>query len=105
MRYILIAAVGMLCAACGLLDPQQQQTALQVVDQMLAQGTITAEQAEALRQAILSGGQVAWWEQAATVVLGAGLAWLGVRSKLPVIGRGAPTQKVGLPGDLVKKTK
>lgn len=92
-----IVAIALLTASCGLLDPQQQQTALQVVDQMLVQGTITQEQAEALRQTILQGGQIHWWEQAATAILGAGMAYLGVR-----VNRGAPTQKVGLPASLVK---
>ena len=92
-----LVAIALLTASCGLLDPQQQQTALQVVDQMLTNGVVTPEQAEALRQAILSGGQMHFWEQAATAVIGAGMAYLGVR-----IQRGAPTQKVGLPATLVK---
>lgn len=78
--------------ACGLLSPEQQQTALEVVSQMKAQGTITDQQFYALQEAILSGGQGVWWEQLATALLGAGLGYLGVR-----VNRGAPTQKVGLP--------
>lgn len=100
IKWAMLAVVCLSLTACGLLDPQQQQTALQVVDQMLDQGTITPEQAEALRQTILQGGQVHWWEQAATAVLGAAMAYVGVR-----VQRGAPTQKVGLPASLIKQAK
>ena len=67
----------LLLTSCGLLSPEQQQTALQTVDAMLTQGTITSVQAEALRQAILSGGQSAWWHDVGQVVLGAAMGYLG----------------------------
>lgn len=101
MRYLTLATMAVFCltlTACGLLDPQQQATALQVVDQMLAQGTVTQAQADALREAILSGGQAHWWQQAATAVIGAAVAYVGVR-----IERGAPTQRVGLPAAKIRQ--
>lgn len=79
LRLFCMLAVCLLLTGCGLMDPQQQATALQVVDQMLMQGTITAEQAEALRQTILSGGQLPWWQQVGQVLLGAGLGYLGIQ--------------------------
>ena len=66
-------------------------------------GSITQAQYEALREIVLNGSQTVWWQQLGTAVAGAGLAWLGVRSKLPLIGRGAPTQIVGLPAAKVTK--
>jgi hypothetical protein len=66
--------------SCGLLSPEQQTTALQTVDAMLTQGTITSQQAEALRQAILGGGQSAWWHQVGQIVLGAAMGYLGVQA-------------------------
>lgn len=105
MKFPKWALAALLClslTACGLLNPHQQAEALQVIEQMRANGTITAEQFEALRQTILDGGQASFWQQVGTILASAGLAWLGVRSKLPIIGRGAPTQVVGLPADKVK---
>jgi len=92
-----------LFAACGLMSPAQQGTALQVIDQMLVQGTITPEQHEGLRQAILQSGMMSWLQQAGTILGGAVLAWWGTRSNLPIIGRGAPTQRVGLPEGKVRR--
>lgn len=96
-KWAMLAVFCFALTACGLLDPQQQATALQVVEQMRAGGTITPEQAEALRQTILGGGQAHFWEQAAMLVLATGASLLGVR-----LQRGAPTQRVGLPATLVK---
>lgn len=92
-----IVAIALLTASCGLLDPQQQRTALQAVESMLSMGTITPEQAEGLRQAILGSGQAAFWQQAALVVGSVVASIAGVR-----LQRGAPTQKVGLPASMVK---
>jgi len=70
----------LLLTSCGLLSPEQQQTALSTVDAMLTQGTISSQQAEALRQAIISGGQTAWWHQLAQIVLGAAMGYIGVQA-------------------------
>ena len=92
ITYVVVAVACLLLAGCGLLSPEQQQTALQTVDAMVANGAATPAQAAAMREAILSGGQGAWWQQAATALVGAGLGYIGVR-----VQRGPPTQKVGLP--------
>lgn len=80
MKTMAMVCVCLLLCSCGLLSPEQQQTALQTVDAMLVQGTITAEQAEGLRQAILGGGQSAWWHQVGQIVLGAAMGYLGVQA-------------------------
>lgn len=87
----------LLLVGCGLLDPATQATALEVVEQLAAQGAITSEQSIALRQAVLADGRAAWWSQLLEVVAAAGLAYVGV-----AIRRGPPTQRVGLPADLVR---
>lgn len=81
MTLLAIVALGL--ASCGLMSAEQQSTALQVIDQMRMQGTITEAQYAALKETVLSSGQVAWWQQAAQVVLGAGLGYLGVSMKPP----------------------
>jgi hypothetical protein len=80
MKTSLMILACLLLTSCGLLSPEQQQTALQTVDAMFSQGTITSVQAEALRQAILSGGQSAWWHDVGQVVLGAAMGYLGVQA-------------------------
>lgn len=83
MRLVLRCAVlgaFLLClTACGLLSPEQQDDALRVIDAMLQQQTITAEQHAALRDAILRGGTQAWWVELAQMVGGAALAYFGVQ--------------------------
>lgn len=96
-KWAFVALVCVCFAGCGLLNPAQQSEAMQVLNQMKANGSITQAQYDAMVEMLLNGSQAAWWQQFATVAASAGLAWLGVRSNLPVIGRGAPTQKVGLP--------
>jgi len=80
MKMTMMVVACLLLTSCGLLTPEQQQTALQTVDAMMVQGTVTPEQAEGLRQAILGGGQSAWWQQAGQVVLGAAMGYLGVQA-------------------------
>jgi hypothetical protein len=80
----LLRCVAAICfvacfAACGLLSPEQQQTALQAIDQMRANGSITQAQYEALREGILSSGQGAWWQQLAMTVGGAAAAYFGIQ--------------------------
>jgi hypothetical protein len=66
-------------ASCAWLTPEQQQTALQVVDSMMAQGSITRAQHDALVEALLSGSSTAWWQQLVQVIGGAALAYAGVQ--------------------------
>lgn len=74
-----MAAVLMAMTSCGLLSNEQAQAALQIVNEMQAQGSVTAEQAEALRQALLANTGEPWWQQVGRVVLEVGLAVAGVR--------------------------
>ena len=90
--YVVAGLLALSLAGCGLMSPAEQSTALEVIEQMLRQGTITPEQYEGLRQAILSGGTGEWWHSLGEVVAGAALGYFGVQLR-----RGQPTQKVGLP--------
>ncbi|NRA59131.1 MAG: hypothetical protein HRU13_13550 [Phycisphaerales bacterium] len=94
IKWAALAAVCLLLTGCGMLSPEQQQHALQVVDQMVAQGSITHAQGQAMRESILSTGSI--WEHVIDIGAGAALAFLGVRAN-----RGKPTQKVGLAADKV----
>lgn len=97
MKYILLGAVALLVAGCGLLSPEQQATALEVIDQMLTQQQITPDQYEALREAILAKGSGAWWEELGLAIGSAALAYAGIQ-----IRRGPITQKVGLPAEKIR---
>lgn len=66
-------------ASCGMLAPDHAELALQAIDRMLAEGVVTVEQAEALRQALMTNAQPNWWLAVAQVALEVGLAVLGVR--------------------------
>jgi hypothetical protein len=66
-------------ASCAWLTPEQQQTALQVVDSMAAQGSISRAQHDALVEALLSGSSTAWWQQLVQVIGGAAWAYAGVQ--------------------------
>lgn len=96
MKYLLLVAVALLVTGCGLLSPQQQADALQVIDQMLKNGQITPDQFAALREAILAKGSGVWWEELGLALGSAALAYAGVQ-----IRRGPPTQKVGLPSSKI----
>lgn len=79
LRCAVVGAFLLSLTACGLLSPEQQDDALRVIDAMLTQNTITAEQHAALRDAILRGGTHAWWVELAQIVGGAALAYIGVQ--------------------------
>jgi len=66
-------------AGCGVLSNEHIETARQIIDQMQAQGSVTAEQAEALRQALQANTGEPWYTQVGRVVLEVGLAVVGVR--------------------------
>lgn len=65
--------------SCGWLGPDHTELALQAIDRMYAQGVVTVEQAEALRQALAQTAGPQWWVSLAQVALEVGLAVLGVR--------------------------
>lgn len=78
----------------------------EALNKMVSDGTITPEQGTAVFQAYTQFQESSsWWEMPVSILGGAVMAWLGVRSPLPLIGRGAPTQKVGLPASLVDEAK
>ncbi len=72
-------AAVLLLTSCGFLTNEQTQAALGIIDQMELQQSVTAEQAEALRQALLANTGEPWWQQLGRVVLEVGLAVAGVR--------------------------
>jgi len=79
MRKLTILVPCLLLAGCGLLDAGQVQAVTDVVNQLEASQAITMEQAEALRQAVLSGAGEPWWMQLGKIALEVGLAVAGVR--------------------------
>lgn len=79
MRTATVIVACMLLASCGVLNPTQVQGVLEVVNAMQNQGSITPEQGEALRQALLENSGEPWWQQVGRVVLEVGLAVAGVR--------------------------
>ena len=79
MRKLTILVPCLLLAGCGLLDAGQVQAVTDVVNQLEASQAITMEQAEALRQAILTNTGEPWWMQLGKIVLEVGLAVAGVR--------------------------
>ena len=79
MRKLTILVPCLLFAGCGLLDAGQVQAVNDVVNQLEANQAITMEQADALRQAILTNTGEPWWMQLGKIVLEVGLAVAGVR--------------------------
>ena len=79
MRKLTIIVPCLLLAGCGLLDAGQVQAVTDVVNQLEASQAITMEQAEALRQAILTNTGEPWWMQLGKIALEVGLAVAGVR--------------------------
>lgn len=69
-------------------------------------GVLTPEQGEGLVD-LWKSKAVAdsdWWQIPTTILVTLVLNAFGIRSNLPIIGRGAPTQKVGLPASMIKAT-
>jgi len=79
MRWLYMLGAATLLTSCGILDGGQVQAVTDVVNQLEANQAITMEQAEALRQAILTNTGDPWWLQLGRVVLEVGLAVAGVR--------------------------
>ena len=79
MKTVTTVAACLLLASCGVLNPEQVQGVLEVVNAMQNQGSITAEQGDALRQALLENSGEPWWQQIGRVVLEVGLAVAGIR--------------------------
>ena len=79
MRYLLLLPIPFLFCSCGIFDTGQMELALQVIEQMEIKGTVTAEQAEALRQALAANSGEPWYYQLGRVALEVALAVAGVR--------------------------
>lgn len=73
------AAFLFLATGCGVLDNEQTQAAIEIVNEMAKRGSMTAEQAEALVQALLANTGEPWWQQLLRVAVEVGLAVAGVR--------------------------
>ena len=78
--------------SCAALTPQQQSNAIATVNGMLANGSISQAQHDALVETITAGGATPLWQQGLQVLLGAGLGYVGVMRR-----RGPVTQEVGAP--------
>lgn len=74
-----LCCVVLMLSSCGMMSPAQQETAVQVLHQMRAAGTITEEQYQALLQALLQAGSAHFWEQVTTALGGAVMAYAGVQ--------------------------
>lgn len=85
---VTFAAIAILCTGCGLLSPAQQQTAIDTINEMMAQGTISQAQHEVLIDGVLQQSWSGFWEQMSGYALAAVAAYTGVQ-----IRRGPPTRK------------
>lgn len=79
MKWAATAAVLVSMTSCGLLDSEQTQAAIEIVNEMAKRGSMTAEQAEALVQALVASSDEPWWQQILRVAVEVGLAVAGVR--------------------------
>lgn len=79
IRFAVLAVAGLTLCSCGLFDSGQVELAMQVIQQMEAQGTVTAAQAEALREALSVSSTEPWYYQMGRVALEVALAVAGVR--------------------------
>ena len=79
IRWAALAAVCMALCSCGLFSSEQVQAALDIINQMEEQNTVTAAQAEALREALVTNTGEPWYMQAGRLALEVGMAVLGVR--------------------------
>ncbi|MCB9178999.1 MAG: hypothetical protein H6590_06215 [Flavobacteriales bacterium] len=99
LTLLFFALVSLLFLTAGC----QSDAFARVVERMVTDGDLTPAQGQVVVdawQATVGAGNE-WWVTPVNILGGAILAWLGVRSPLPLIGRGSPTQKVGLPVDKV----
>lgn len=111
-RCIKNAAILLLCLCvaalpgCQALTGQQRDSVRSYIQFEYENGNLTAAQRDAAIEAIDSDEPIDW---ASLGLIGANiaLALVGgpmiVRSRLPLLGRGKPTQKVGLPASKVQQ--
>lgn len=79
MRYLYLLPITFLFCSCGIFDSGQVEAAMQVISQMEAEGTVSVNQAAALREALMTNTGEPWYIQAGKMVLEIGLAVAGVR--------------------------
>ena len=79
IKWAALAAVGLTLCSCGLFTNEQIEAAVTVINQLAEDGKITGEQAEAMRQALMTNTGEPWYMQIGRVVLEVGLAVAGVR--------------------------
>jgi hypothetical protein len=79
MRWFWMLLAASLLTGCGVLPPDVVNSAVDVVNQLEAGSSITHEQAEALRQAILANTGEPWYYQVGRLALEVTLALAGVR--------------------------
>jgi uncharacterized protein YoaH (UPF0181 family) len=91
LRTILLCSLPLVLVGCGMLSPAQQQTALDTINEMLSQGTISREQHAVLTDGILQQGWSGFLEQLTGFALAAVAAYTGV-----MIRRGPPTRTENL---------
>lgn len=98
IRYLILLAPLLMLASCAL-SPEKQETFLAVFNTMLENQQITQEQYDYLVK--LVQGSSDWWQYPVTALISIVLSYLGINSNIPLIGRGAKTQVVGLPASKV----
>jgi hypothetical protein len=86
-----VAAALLTLAGCGLLDPQQQADMLGTINQLEAEGKITAVMAAAQRELLQSNGVGSVWQQGLGYLLAAASAYFGIQ-----IRRGTSASKAEL---------
>tara|TARA_R110000824_G_scaffold212753_1_gene399086 strand:+ start:125 stop:418 length:294 start_codon:yes stop_codon:yes gene_type:complete len=79
MRYLYLVPICLLFASCGIFSSGQVEAALTIINEMQTQGTVSASQAEALREALMMDTGEPWYLQAGKMILEIGLAVAGVR--------------------------
>ena len=79
VKWAALAAVGLTLCSCGLFTNEQIEAAITVINRLAEDGKITGEQAEAMRQALMTNTGEPWYMQIGRVVLEVGLAVAGVR--------------------------
>lgn len=81
IRWAAMAAVCLTFCSCGLFGGEPIQAALEIVNQMELQNTVSAAQATTLREAIagIASSGEPWYLQIGRLALEVGMAMLGVR--------------------------
>ncbi len=79
IRWTALAVVCLTLCSCGLFSNEQIEAAISVINKLAEDGKITGEQAEAMRQALLTNTGEPWYMQIGKMVLEIGLAVAGVR--------------------------